>query len=140
VLAIDDERVASAIGFIRENARKGLTADKVAETMHVSRSLMEKKFRQYIGRSPQAEIRRVQMARICQLLVDTDYPLKRIAELTGFKHTEYMSVLFKRETGDSPGRYRTMMKDKATVRATLEQPDEKHAASWAGGEAVLGPA
>jgi LacI family transcriptional regulator len=32
--------------------------------------------------------------------------LKKIAELTGFEHVEYLCVVFKRLTGDSPGRYR----------------------------------
>jgi LacI family transcriptional regulator len=32
--------------------------------------------------------------------------LKKIAELTGFEHVEYMCVMFKRLTGDSPGSYR----------------------------------
>ena len=60
----------------------------------------------YFGRSPQAEIRRVQLAKIKQLLLETDFPLKKIAELTGFEHIEYMCVVFKRFTGKSPGAYR----------------------------------
>ena len=63
-----------------------------------------------LGRSPQAEIRRVQVARMKQLLFETDFPLKRIADLTGFEHIEYMSVVFKRLVGVSPGAYRTRMK------------------------------
>ena len=46
---------------------------------------LEKKFRRYLGRSPQAEIRRVQVAKKRQLLADTDYPLKRIAELADWR-------------------------------------------------------
>ena len=71
-----------------------------------SRNVLEKKFRKFLRRSPHAEIRRVQIAHVRQLLVDTDYPLKRIAELTGFEHVEYLSVVFKRLSGESPGRFR----------------------------------
>jgi LacI family transcriptional regulator len=106
ILAIDDKSVAAALSFIREHACHGITVDEVLQHAFASRSQLEKKFRHFIGRSPQAEIRRVQVAKIRQLLVETDFPLKRIAELTGFEHVEYLCVVFKRVTGDSPGHYR----------------------------------
>jgi LacI family transcriptional regulator len=106
VLAIHDRSVAAALNFIRENACEGIKVEAVSKHAFASRSQLEKKFRQYLGRSPQAEIRRVQVAKIRQLLSETDFPLKKIAELTGFEHVEYMCVLFKRLTGDSPGSYR----------------------------------
>lgn len=106
VLAIGDKNVAAALGFIRENACHGITVDTVLRHAFLSRSQLEKKFRKHIGRSPQAEIRRVQVARIRQLLFETDFPLKKIAELTGFEHVEYMCVVYKRITGEAPGAYR----------------------------------
>lgn len=105
-LAIHDRNVAAALNFIRENACTGVKVDDVSRHAFASRSQLEKKFRQYLGRSPQAEIRRVQVSKIRQLLIETDFPLKKIADLTGFEHVEYMCVLFKRLTGDSPGIYR----------------------------------
>ncbi len=123
VLAVEDRNVAAALSFIREQACHGITVEQVLQHAHASRSQMERKFRQYIGRSPQSEIRRVQLRKIRQLLLETDFPLKRIAELTGFEHMEYMCVLFKRETGIPPGIYRVRMQDKATVEAA---PAESH--------------
>jgi LacI family transcriptional regulator len=106
VLAIEDRSVAAALNFIRQKACLGVSVDDVVKSAHASRSQLEKKFRRHLGRSPQAEIRRVQVAKIKQLLVDTDYPLKKIAEMAGFEHVEYMSVVFKRLTHDSPGGFR----------------------------------
>lgn len=106
VLAIEDRSVATALSFIRQNSCSGITVDEVVKFAFASRSQLEKKFRKYLGRSPQAEIRRVQVAKIKQLLVETDYPLKRIAEIAGFEHVEYLSVVFKRLSGSSPGVYR----------------------------------
>jgi LacI family transcriptional regulator len=118
VLAVEDRNVAAALSFIRERACYGISVNQVLEHAHASRSQMERKFRQYIGRSPQSEIRRVQLRKIRQLLLETDFPLKRIAELTGFEHMEYMCVLFKRVTGVSPGSYRVRMQDKAVAAVT----------------------
>jgi LacI family transcriptional regulator len=109
VLAIDDRNLATALSFIREKACHGITVDQVVKHAFASRSQLEKKFRRHVGRSPQAEIRRVQVAKIRQLLFETDFPLKKIAELTGFEHVEYMCVLFKRLNGESPGVYRKKM-------------------------------
>ena len=62
--------------------------------------------RRHLGRSPQAEIRAVQLKRVKQLLGESDLPLDRIASLAGYSHPEYMSVVFKRETAQTPGQYR----------------------------------
>ena len=106
ILAVTDRNVSLALNHIRENACKGLSVDEVVIHAAASRSQLEKKFRRFIGRSPQAEIRRVQLARAKELLTETDLPLKSIAALTGFEHIEYLSVVFKRMTGESPGQYR----------------------------------
>ena len=48
----------------------------------------------------------VRLARVKQLLVETDLSLYLVAERTGFEHVEYLSVVFKRETGRTPSRWR----------------------------------
>lgn len=116
ILAMGDKNVAAAVSYIREHACHGITVEKVLQQAFASRSQLEKKFRRYIGRSPQAEIRRVQVEKIRQLLLETDFPLKKIAELAGFEHVEYMCVVFKRLTGDSPGSYRKKVQAKTGTR------------------------
>lgn len=108
-LAIKDRSVATALRFINEQALHGCTVTNVVNFVRVSRSFLERRFRQYLKRSPQAEIRRVQVSRIKQLLTETDFTLERISELSGFEHPEYMSVVFKRLIGQTPGQYRKQM-------------------------------
>ncbi|MCD0459768.1 XylR family transcriptional regulator [Roseiconus lacunae] len=113
VMAIDDEDVAAAIQLIRFHACEGLTVSDILREVPIARSSLERRFRQYLGRSPQAEIRRVQIKRACQLLRDTELSLVKISRLTGFKHAEYFSVVFKREVKQTPGRYREASRAKA---------------------------
>ncbi|QEF98027.1 Xylose operon regulatory protein [Stieleria maiorica] len=113
VMAIDDEDVAAAIQMIRFRACEGLTVSDILAEVPIARSSLERRFRQYLGRSPQAEIRRVQIKRACQLLRDTELSLVKISRLTGFKHAEYFSVVFKREVNQTPGRYRDASRAKA---------------------------
>lgn len=112
ILAVGDRNVTAALSFIREHACRGVSVDEVVAHASASRSQLEKKFRRFIGRSPQAEIRRVQLARVKELLSESDLPLKSIAGLTGFEHIEYLSVVFKRMTGESPGQYRKRTRTK----------------------------
>jgi len=116
ILALADKNVAAAVSYIREHACHGINVDQVLRQAFASRSQLEKKFRRYLGRSPQAEIRRVQVVKIRQLLFETNFPLKKIAELAGFEHVEYMCVVFKRLTGDSPGSYRKKVQAKRGLR------------------------
>ena len=109
-LAIKDKTVAGAIRFINDQALHGCTVTDVVKSVRTSRSFLERRFRQLLKRSPQAEIRRIQVSRIKQLLTETDYTLERISELSGFEHPEYMSVVFKRLLGQTPGQYRKQMR------------------------------
>ncbi len=106
ILAIADADVVKALRVIRERACNGLTVTELLDEVPVARSVMERRFRSFLGRSPQAEIRNVQLKRACQLLRDTELPLAQIAALTGFKHSEYFSVVFKRCLNMTPGTYR----------------------------------
>jgi LacI family transcriptional regulator len=106
VLAIDDPDVAAAVRYIREAACSGIDVPQVLERVAISRSHLERGFHKFLGRTPQQEIRLVQTERVKQLLTDTDLPLAQISALAGYKHPEYMSYVFKRETTHTPGEYR----------------------------------
>jgi LacI family transcriptional regulator len=106
ILAIDDERVVDAVRFIRANACHGITVCDVLGHVSLSRTTLDRRFRRYLRRSPQAEIRAVQLNRAKQLLTETDHPVARIAELTGFRHTEYFHFAFKRMFDCTPRQFR----------------------------------
>lgn len=109
-LAISDMSIASAVRLIREQACNGLTVNDVLDATGMSRSILERRFRKHLGRSPQAEIRNARLKRVKELLAETPMSLEQIAARTGFEHTEYLSVMFKREVGVTPGQYRAESK------------------------------
>jgi LacI family transcriptional regulator len=112
VLSVGDREFATAVRFIRENACHGITVADVLDHVAISRSTLERNFRAHLGRSPQAEIRAVQLARARQLLAETDHPVHRIAELVGYVHVEYFNVVFRRESGETPGEYRRRVRSR----------------------------
>jgi LacI family transcriptional regulator len=106
VLAIDDKDVAATVRLIREHACEGITVDWLLRKIPLSRRVLERRFTGYVGRSPHAEILKVRLGRVKQLLMETDVSVEAIARLAGFDHPEYLSVAFKREVGVRPGEYR----------------------------------
>ena len=106
VTAIPDRAVATALYYIRENASRGISVDEVLQNVRLSRSTLERRFEKYVGRSPKNEILRVQLRHVKQFLIETDYPLSKVARLSGFKHVENMCHFFKAKTGETPGQYR----------------------------------
>ncbi|MEM6692114.1 MAG: DNA-binding transcriptional regulator [Planctomycetota bacterium] len=99
VVAIDDADVAAALRYIRENACRGLSVAEVVRDCPVSRSTLERQLRKLLGRTPQEEIRHVQIKRAKELLLTTDLSAEQIAPLCGFDYPEYFYTVFKRVAG-----------------------------------------
>jgi LacI family transcriptional regulator len=106
VLATDDADVSAAVRFIRAHASEGIKVEDVLRAVPLSRRVLEARFEKLLGRTPHEEITRVQIERVKELLAETDLPLFAVAHRAGYKHVEYMSVAFKRETGVPPSHYR----------------------------------
>lgn len=109
--ALADSNVAAAVRFIWDHACTGLTVQDVVKGVAISRSTLERKFQQSLGRTPKEEILRVQMDRVRSLLINTEYSLAAIASMTGFRHPEYLSVAFRREAGETPISFRRRVAD-----------------------------
>jgi LacI family transcriptional regulator len=110
VLAIADRDIAGAVRFIREHACDGATIADLLRAVPLSRRVLESRYKKATGRTPHEDLVRFRIDRVKQLLAETDHPLERIATLAGFDHPEYMSVAFKRESGQTPGQFRTQAK------------------------------
>ncbi|MEO6996199.1 MAG: DNA-binding transcriptional regulator [Lacunisphaera sp.] len=126
MLALEDRRLSTALRFIRDNAYRGISVEEVVRRTAVPRHELERGLRRHIGRSPQAEIRRLQMAEVKRLLQHTDSPLKDIADQVGFEYMEYMCVVFKRLVGKTPGKFRKESRGGLAplVEDTVEAPQD----------------
>lgn len=107
VNAVEDREVARVCRFIREYACEGINVNDVAEFTSLSRRQLERRFRTEFDRTPHEEITAVQVARVQQLLRETEMTLEQMTPLAGYTHKESLSAVFKRETKETPGEYRT---------------------------------
>jgi LacI family transcriptional regulator len=106
VLAVSDQLLAKALTFIRENSYRSCQVTEVMRHVGLSRRALDYRFVGALGRTTHAEIIRVRVERVRELLSSTDLTLHQIAERLDFSHSEYMGVRVKPHTGKSPGVYR----------------------------------
>jgi len=106
VLAFADPEIAEIVRMIRERAFKGLTVERLVQQSGVSRATLDRWFLKHLGRTPHAEITRIQVQRARELLSTTDMPLKQVARLAGFSHVETMYRVFEKATRQTPSQYR----------------------------------
>jgi LacI family transcriptional regulator len=105
-LAISDRSVASALTFIRENAKEAIRVSDVAARVGVSRRVLERRFSENLHRSPADYIRRSHLDCAKRLLAETDQPISMVAEASGFPSQQYLTHILRRDSGMSPLKYR----------------------------------
>jgi LacI family transcriptional regulator len=106
IIATTDKLVAHALRAIRDEACDGLTVKNLLDSLHVSRSQLEAKFRKTLGRTVHDEITRVRLKRVCQLLCAGDDTLATIARKSGYLDISHLSRSFRKNFGLWPGEYR----------------------------------
>lgn len=110
VLQVNDPVVSKALRFIHEHISEPIKVEAILRHVFVSRTLLERKFRAELGRTPLVEIRRQRIRLARQFLSDTDLSISEIAEASGFTSDIRLSTVFKELTGQSPSAFRKEIK------------------------------
>jgi len=106
VIAVADRHVAQALRFIRDNGRRAIRVGDVVSHSGIGRRALEIRFQKALNRSIRDQIQRTHLERVNRLLAETDLPLEKVAELSGFNSLSYLSNVFRRETGMTLAQYR----------------------------------
>jgi LacI family transcriptional regulator len=101
-MVIGDRLVAAALQQVRDPETVGIKVETIAARLGVSRKTLDERFKAVIGRTPAAEVRRLQVERARRLLLTTDLPIGEVAEAAGFSSAQQLSETFHRETGLTP--------------------------------------
>ena len=106
IIAVEDQEVASALMYIRDNSRRPIGVHEVVKHSAISRRALEIRFHRNLGRSIRAEIQQVRLNWAKQLLTETNLPLGKVANHTGFSSLSYLSKVFHRAVGMTLAQYR----------------------------------
>lgn len=115
ILAVPDKDVAAALRMIRDHACRQVKAEAVAQSVGLSRSTLDRRFREHIGRTVDEEMRRVRLLRAKELLARTDWTVQRVAHESGFGNEQYLSVVMRKDTLLTPAQYRQSHRTKGMV-------------------------
>jgi LacI family transcriptional regulator len=108
ILAVNDSEVASAIRYIKENAKNKILVKDVVKTTDIGRRTLEQRFRKTVHRSIYDEIRKVRVEWISKLLMETDLPISHISSFFNFTDIEHISRYFKKEKGIGLRQFRNL--------------------------------
>ena len=106
LLAIDDPQIADALRFIKNNARKMIQVDEIADAVALTRRVLEKRFRNKLGRSVHEEIVNVRMELVAQMLVETNMSIANIALAFGYSEINNLARCFRKVKGVNPLTFR----------------------------------
>jgi AraC-like DNA-binding protein len=81
------------------------TMSEMAQVASLSAEHLRRLSRAATGRSPHAHLMHLRMKRAAELLLSTDWPIKRIAEVVGYANPFVFSTTFKKVIGWPPSSY-----------------------------------
>jgi LacI family transcriptional regulator len=106
MVATADQDVAGAMRYIRDNLTTALSVRGILREVPISRRTLEQKFRNTLGRSPLAEIRRLRIERAQHYLAGTGLSIFEVSKRCGYSTPERFSAVFRQCTGIAPSQYR----------------------------------
>lgn len=108
-IAVQDPVVSSAVAFIRKNIdRDAFGVPDISRHLNVSTSTLMRKFRKWLGHSPQEEILRARIAFAQEMLRETDFSVEMIAAKLGYSNGTNFVRAFRRITLTTPEEYRRL--------------------------------
>jgi AraC-like DNA-binding protein len=102
----DDSVVRKALEFIRNHYAEDLELPQIAESVQRSDRHLRQHFEDCLGVPPMRYLQQYRLRKAKELIQYSDYPLKEIAELVGFKTIHHFTRIFHELLGESPGAWR----------------------------------
>jgi AraC-like DNA-binding protein len=106
IAALNDPVLAPALACLHNSPERRWTVAELASEALVSRSLLDARFRQVLGRSPIRYLTEWRMHLADELLATTNIAVVAVARRVGYESEEAFSRAFKRERGLSPSHWR----------------------------------
>jgi LacI family transcriptional regulator len=112
-LATDHPQVQAALRYIRDHSHQPIRMVDLLKHVAMSRSGLEKAFREHYVRAPMEELRHTRLARAKKWLRETDEKIAAIAHLTGFQTIQSLCRTFREQLGQTPKQYRAAQRTAA---------------------------
>ncbi|WP_140921186.1 D-xylose utilization transcriptional activator XylR [Limnobaculum xujianqingii] len=104
--SLHDPAVIQAMHFIRYHACKGIKVEQVLDAVGISRSNLEKRFRDETGNTIHGLIHQEKLNRASEFLAASTLSINEISQMCGYPSLQYFYSVFKKEYGITPKEYR----------------------------------
>jgi len=101
-----DPAVIQAMHYIRFNACKGIKVEQVLDAVGMSRSNLEKRFKDETGETIHALIHSEKLEKARSLLVSSSLSINEISQMCGYPSLQYFYSVFKKSYATTPKEYR----------------------------------
>jgi len=92
--------------YIDQNYMRQITLQSIADALHFSPYYLAHVFKKMTGYSPMQYLLRRRIGEAQSLLISTDLPIGRVAEMVGYETQSYFNLQFSKHVGMSPKRFR----------------------------------
>jgi AraC-like DNA-binding protein len=92
--------------FVHRHFNEQLTLEQLAEIADVTPNYLSRRFKTRYGTTPITYQHRLRAQAAADLLKTTEHPIKRIAEMVGFRDVYFFSRMFRKVRGVPPAKYR----------------------------------
>lgn len=99
--------VKEAVTIINSHYDRMLSLDQLAERLGISKYHFQRVFKAEVGSSPNEYLNRVRVEKAMHLLRLTNWSVEEIAERVGYSSGSYLIKVFRKLTGQTPGRFRS---------------------------------
>lgn len=94
--------------FIEHNLRLPLKVQDLADNLGLSTSQTYRIIKKECGLSPHELIEQIKMKKACDMLQKTNISIQEISLLLGYEYVSHFFLVFKKNTGFTPGEYRSL--------------------------------
>ena len=106
VSTLKDRDVWLALQYIREHSTEPLKVPQIVKHLQVSRRKLEQRFRAVVGKTLRQAIVDIRLERAKQLLLETDWPMERIADRSGLVSRQTLHNVFVAQEQMTPAQFR----------------------------------
>jgi transcriptional regulator GlxA family with amidase domain len=99
-------KIRTSARWLQENGHRPISVSEAADAAAMSERNFLRRFKREMGLAPSHYLLRIRLRMVCQLLVDTDAAVDKIARRCGIGGGEQLAKIFRKHLNVSPTEYR----------------------------------
>lgn len=111
----DRPRLERVLDHIHSHYHQHLRVDDLADLAHLSASGLHRMFKCHVRQTITGYVSQLRIGRACQLLIASDMPIARVADLAGYENLSLFNRQFRRAKGETPRSFRQNFRRKTRI-------------------------